>query len=498
MIGRSALAYIPVNLANIVVSFGTVVILTRLLDQPGEFGRYAIAVITLQFGHMLFFTWIEAAMARFQSRAEREGDVKNHLKTLYMLAAILVVAAALSFSAILYFLPISQLLKTIIGFALASTCLQVFFNLGMEAHKAAHRIKRYSLTFSTQNLLSFSLGIILILVTPLREVAPFIGIIIGCSLILFLDLLFMLPKLKGGTFLQSKSKTYAAYGIPISLSLLLTYALNSADVYLIAGFMGEAAAGEYSAGYNLANRSLEILFIWLSMAVTPLAITAFEKNGSGVSENIMRDYGATLLWITLPAATGIALVANDAGFILGESVRDNAVMVMPLIAFAGVLNGFINYYIQRAFMLSGVTRSFVWVMIPPFVLNIGLNLWLIPAYGLMGAVYATIAAYSLGAVLAFIIARRYYPLPLPTKAIAQISFACAVMYAGVSIMPWSDEWPDVIRLFAKAAWGMAIYGAVCWVINAANCRNLVKGFYARFKGHSDDNAPIDVKGAVCD
>lgn len=497
MIGRSALAYIPVNLANIVVSFGTVVILTRLLSAE-EFGRYAIAVITMQFAHMLLFTWIEAAMARFQARAERENNIADHLKTLYTLAAVSSVLAAIILPALLFFLPIPADLKTVLSIALISTCIQVFFNLGMEAHKAAHRIKRYSISFSTQTLLSFSLGIILVLTTPLREVGPFVGIIIGCVLILLLDLLFMLPRLKGGRFIKTKSAAYAAYGVPISLSLLLTYALNSADVYLIAGFMGEAAAGEYNAGYNLANRSLEILFIWLSMAVTPLAITAFEKNGSGVSENIMRDYGATLLWITLPAATGIALVANDAGFILGESVRENAVMVMPLIAFAGVLNGFINYYIQRAFMLSGVTRSFVWVMIPPFVLNIGLNLWLIPAYGLMGAVYATIAAYSLGAVLAFIIARRYYPLPLPTKAIAQISFACAVMYAGVSVMPWSDEWPDVIRLLAKAAWGMAIYGAVCWVINAANCRDLVKGFYARFKGHSDDNAPIDLKGAVCD
>lgn len=472
MIGRSMLAYIPVNLANIIVSFGTVVILTRLLSAP-EFGRYAIAMISMHFAHTLFFTWTEAAMARFQARAERENDVASHLKTLYILCAVLSILALPIFLILISLAPFSVELKTVLAFAIGSTCLQLFINIGMEAHKAAHRITRYSISFSTQAILSFSIGILLILLTPLRESGPFVGIICGVIIVLIFDLIFMLPKLKQGSFDKQKVKTYAAYGVPISLSLILTYALNSADVYLIAAFMGEASAGEYNAGYNLANRSLEIIFVWLAMAATPMAVTAFESSHGDGSQKIMRNYGATLLLVTLPAATGIALVSQDAGFILGESVRENAVTVMPWIAFAGVLNGFINYYIQRAFMLSGKSQSFVWVMVPPFVLNIGLNLWLIPIYGLLGAVIATIAAYSLGAIIAFIVARRYYPLPLPVKAIIQISLACIVMAGAVLIVPWSQEWPDVVRLLAKAGWGAVVYAITCWVINAANCREFV-------------------------
>jgi len=474
------LAYIPVNIANIIVSFGTVVILTRLLSAE-EFGRYAIAIITMQFAHMLMFTWLEAAAARFESRADRDGETASYLKTLYSLSGGMCLIAVIIFAGSLMALPLSDVMKTLLAFAVGSTCLQVFFNIGMEAHRAAQRIKRYSLSFSTQTLLSFSIGIILILTTPLREMGPFIGIIVGVFIVLAFDLLFMLPQLKGGVFDPKKAKSYAKYGIPISLSLILAYALNSADIYLIAGMMGEASAGEYNAGYNLANRSVEILFIWLSMAVTPMAITAFEKNGSALSETIMRDYGASLLWITLPAATGITLVAKDAGFILGESVRDNAITVMPWIAFAGVLNGFINYYIQRAFVLSGATKSFVWVLLAPFGLNIGLNLWLIPIYGLLGAVIATIAAYSLGALVAFIVARRHYPLPFPAKASVKISFACLCMAAAVIVIPWPESWPSAVRLLVKAGWGASIYMGVCWIINAANCRDVFQMIYQKIR-----------------
>ena len=476
MIGRSMLAYVPVNLATIIVSFGGLAILTRLLGSA-EYGRYALALITMMGLHMALFTWLEAAMARFQARAEREGDVNSHVKTLYITGVGTVGLAWPVVMAVLYFLPLDLPMKTVLAFAVSSTCLQLFFNLGMEAHKAAHRIARYSASFSFHQMFSFSLGIILIMTTGLREVAPFIGILVASAVVLFIDLPFMIRKMTGGAWEQAKTKTYFQYGMPISVSLILTYALSSGDMYIITGLIGEAAAGEYSASYNFANRSLDILFIWIGMAVTPIAVTALEKEGLEKSREIMRDYGAALLWIAMPAATGIALVAEPAGFILGESVRPGAVKIMPLIAFAGVLNGMISYYAQRAFMLSGKTQMFVWAMVPPVALNIALNFLWIPQYGLMGAVYATLAAYGLGLVIAIAVGRRYYPLPLPIKAFIQISFACLIMAGVVTGVPIPNGTPDFIEILIKAGVGVPIYTFLCFGTNTANCREIIKNLY---------------------
>lgn len=476
MMGRSMLAYIPVNLANIIASFGTIVVLTRLLNGDGgaEFGRYALAIITMHTVHMALFTWLEAAMARFQARAEREGDVNSHLKTIYSYAAAVGAAGFALMLTILLALPLSDTMKTIMVFVITSTTIQIFFNLGMEAHKAAHRIKRYSLTYSSHTLISFSLGVVLIVTTPLREVAPFVGIIVATIIALSIDLPFMFKRMKGGTVQPAKANTYFRYGMPICISLLLAYALNSADMYLIAGIMGEASAGQYNAGYNLANRSLEILFVWISMAATPIAVTLMEKEGVERSREVMKDYGTSLLWIAMPAATGIALVAKEFGFILGESVRSEAITVMPMIAFAGVLNGLISYYAQRAFMLSGKTNMFVWAMVPPVILNIGLNLWLIPIYGLMGAVYATVISYMLGFVLAVAVGRRFYPLPIPFRATLEIGFACACMAMAVLALPDLSHLPDFIALVIKASIGASVYGIICMAINAVNSRTFIK------------------------
>ena len=483
MLGKSILSYLPVNLANVLTAFGTIAILTRLLE-PAEFGIYAIAVITMQFVHMGLFTWMEAAMARFQARAERENDVASHLKTLYVTAAI---TGLIGFAIIMLTLtltPLNSKLVFVLYFALASTCLQVLFNLGMEAHRAAHRIKRYSLTFSNNTFISFTLGIIFILYTPLNAAAPFLGVICGLLIVGGLDLFFMMRQMRGGKYQPEKVKTYFIYGAPLCLGLLMSYALNSADVYLIAALMSETSAGEYNAGYNLANRSLEMLFVWVSMAVTPVAVSAMENDGTEKSRDILKNYGATLLWIAIPAATGIALVAKDAGFVLGEGVRDNAVLVMPWIALAGLINGFMTYYVHRAFMLSGQTHKFVWALVGPVILNFSLNILLIPKYGLMGAVWATIASYTLAIIIATILARRDYPLPLPLRAAVEISAASALMAIAVFILPLDNMTPGFITLVIKGTTGVTVYLVACWILNIADCRNFIRGILSRFTSRS--------------
>lgn len=489
MMGRTMLAYIPVNLASLIVSFGGIVILTRLLGSA-EYGRYALAMITMMGLHMGMFTWLEAAMARYQARAEREDDVGSHVKTIYAYAVRTAIPALLLFWGVLYLLPITPDMKLLLSVALTSTTLQLFLNLGMEAHKAAHRISRYSASFATHQLMSFTIGIILILATPIREMGPFIGIVVASLVVLAFDLPFMLKRMKGGTVQVDRAKRYFSYGMPISVSLILTYALSSGDMYIIKAIMGDSAVGEYNASYNFANRSLDILFIWIGMAITPMAVTALEKEGLEKSTSILKSYGAGLLWIAMPAATGIALVAEPAGFLLGEEVRQGAVKIMPWIAFAGVMNGMISYYAQRAFMLSGKTKMFVWAMVPPVILNIGLNLWLVPIYGLMGAVWSTVIAYAVGLALALIIGRRYFPIPIPVKAFFQISFACLVMAGIVMSIPIADSIPDFVEILIKGSIGMTVYGILCFTTDTAGCRIIIKNIFSKFNGAS--KTPVEI------
>jgi len=478
-IGRSIMAYLPVNLATVIVAFGGLAILTRILEAE-EYGRYALAMVTMLFMHMGLFTWLEASIARFQARAERENDEATYLKTIYVYAGIIGIISIPIICTIVWALDLDTGLRNVIMAAIVTTGMQLSLNLGFEAHKAAHRIRRYSSIYASHQILSFALGIMIIMLTPVREMGMFIGIGLSVMIMGCIDLPFMFKKLKGGRVESARLKTYFAYGAPISLSLVLAYALNSADMYIITGMMGEASAGTYSAGYNLANRGMEVLFIWIGMALTPIAVTAMEQDGQEASVDVMRDYGGLLLWIVMPAAVGLALVAEPLGFILGEELRAGAVKIIPYIAISGLLNGLMTYYVHRAYMLSGETGTYAWLLIAPVVLNVVMNFWLIPIHGLQGAVWATITSYALGLVLSFAVARRHYPLPLPLTAIAQILMACTIMVGAVLALPESvDTLPDWMELIIKAGLGACAYGFVCFATDTAGCRGFVKNLLKR-------------------
>jgi len=383
-------------------------------------------------------------MARFHERAEVENRLTTHFKTLYLSAIYVGVVATVLILALIYSLPLDDRLRLLLTFALINTAVHLIYGLTIESHKAAHRISRYSAIHSTQLILSFGLGIILIMLTPLNEADKKI------------------------------IREYFFYGGPISFTLVLGYALANGDLYFIRYFMNDEAVGAYSAGYNFANSSLHYLFLWLSMAVMPIAITTMERQGTDYATKVLFDYGNVLVIMTMPVAIGIGLVSNEVGFILGESIRDQAVLIMPWITIAALMNGFINLYVYQAYVLAKKLNVMAAIMVIPVLVNCGLNMVLIPIYGLYGAVLSTLGAYGVGLILSIIGARKIFTLPIPIVTLVKCSIACFAMAVIVLLLPLEPAWPDVIKLCIKAGVGAFIYGVSLYILNPADVRKFIR------------------------
>jgi len=66
------------------------------------------------------------------------------------------------------------------------------------------------------------------------------------------------------------------------------------------------------------------------------------------------------------------------------------------------------------------------------VSNIVANYFLIPIYGIMGAAYATLIAYALGAISLFVIVQRFYPIHYEygraLKIAGSLALVCLIEY----------------------------------------------------------------------
>lgn len=465
MFWRGVLGYLPVNVVQGVVGLLTIVLFTRVLD-PAEYGVYALAFSVGSLTQTVLLTWTEAAMARFLATRGEDGRLADHFATLYRLwigAAVLVplACAAVAVS------PMHGPLKVAVIAALACTLVNSLMKLALERRRAAGEVSSAALLTIIQNAGGFAVGLALAF-AGLGGAAPILGVGAVAALSVVLVLPGELKRLSGGKFDRDLAKAYAAYGLPVSLSLILALVLASTDRLLLGAFLDEATVGVYHAGYSLGSRTLDVVFIWLGMAGAPALIAALERGGQDALSDAAREQASFMILLTLPAAVGLALVASPlADLMIGEALRDGASHVTPWIAASGWLSGMTTYYLLQAFTLARRTPLLIVSMIAPAVANVILNLLLIPMLGLDGALWATTVSYGIGAIAAWALARRACPLPIPWDVLAKAGGASIAMAACVAFLPSPG---GVLELALKAGVGAVVYGALTLGLDVGGLR----------------------------
>lgn len=466
MFWRGMLGYLPANIAQGIVGLLAIVTFTRLLT-PEEYGAYAIGFSAMSLCHTLCFTWMEAAMARFYAREDQAGRLADHFATLYRCWLGAALVFPLVAGAALLAWPTHSTVKTAVAAGLASILVRSLAKLAQERRRAAGDVRGAALMDVAQTVGGFAIGAGLIVV-GLKGAGPIAGLGAIAAICLVFTLPTELKSLKGGRFEPAQARAYAAYGMPVAASLILALALATTDRFLLGAYLNEAAVGVYHAGYSLANRTLDVLFIWLGMAGGPAMVMALERGGRPALEEAAREQGAVMVAITLPAAVGLALVARPlADVMVGPALRAGAAQVTPWIAASAFFAGVTTYYLHQAFTLARRTPLLLAAMAVPAAANVALNVALIPRFGLNGALWATAASYGLGALASFALGRRALALPIPVSALARAGVSSLAMAVVVGRVP---AYGGVLELGLKAAVGVLVYGALAAALDVGGLR----------------------------
>ncbi|MNU81107.1 Polysaccharide biosynthesis protein [compost metagenome] len=468
MFWRGVLGYLPANVMQGVIGFLTIIVFTRLLS-PEDYGRYALALSVMTLAHVATFSWLEAAMARFWA-AQREGaDMASHFASLYR-TAFIVTAFFLPLAGLaVWFWPMPAEFRFPLGVALIGIPVRCFAKLAQERYRAAGDVRQAATLDIWNTVAGFVVGAAFAL-GGAGGASPLAGLLIAPLMALPFFLPGELREARQGVVDRQRLKAYAVYGYPIAASLGLSLVLASTDRFLLAIFLDEAAVGAYHAGYSIANRTLDVLFIWLGAAGGPALVMALERGGRRQLIVAAREQASTLVLIGLPAAVGVALVARPLSeFMIGEDLREAAILVTPWIAVSAFLSGLTVYYFHQAFTLGRRTGWLLLAMSIPALSNIALNLLLIPRFGLVGAAWATAASFAVGLLASAWIGRRILPLPIPWNALIRCSLAAGVMALVVWVLPPVGGFAE---LMLDASVGALVYGVCAWGLNAGGVRQL--------------------------
>lgn len=245
------------------------------------------------------------------------------------------------------------------------------------------------------------------------------------------------------------------FGIPHVPGFLSFWLLQFSDRYLL-GLLGSLAdVASYSVGYSLGWYAMSFLLVapfGLAWPTTMYAI-AQRNNAADVFRLVFRWFGIVLLF----AALGIALIGSTVLDLLFPGAYRAAAPIIPVIAASGVFYG-----IYQVFMVGANVRRKPWFVAVSIaiaaIINVLLNLFLIPRYGAMGAALSTLLAYAALALIAYVGNQQMYPIPfevgrfLGAAAIGVGIFSGSLALAHTLGTGWA--WP--VRLLALAVYGTGL------------------------------------------
>ena len=440
---------------------------TRFLT-PADYGVLAILSVTTGILTIVLSLGIPSGMLRFYF--DPDERVKNQVVYSSVGAVfVLTAAGALIVSALAS--PISRVLVPVPGGPYLVILTAVGFATGAwtVCFQNLMRAQKRPLVYTVANLGGFALRMglnILFVVGFLRGVAGILeaGIISNIA-----TLALLVPVGLWGrkpSFSWMKIKEITRFGIALEPGNLSAWVLNMSDRYFLQALSDMTQVGLYSVGYRIGQLS-EIGLVKPFRLAWPPLIYAEAGDHERAKRSISRTatlYAFFGLWATL----GLFLLSPAILKAMATKQYWGAVDVVGLVALSYVVLG--SGWITGAglHIIKKPTAISV-AFIAGALLNLGLNLTLIPPFGMMGAAWATFISFAFISVFILIASQTKFPVRYELKRLLAIAVWAGLIAAGALVS--QRVWWRVVLVMTFPLLGLYLY--------RANLFGITRGFLVR-------------------
>ena len=177
------------------------------------------------------------------------------------------------------------------------------------------------------------------------------------------------------------------FAIPQNLNMTFTVFTTNVDILMLAAYgVSDARIAFYSIGASII-RNLRQVRIALTRAYAPLVV---RLHAAGDHRGLAESYSMISRWsmsIGFPIALALVAVHEDVLRLFDESFGQDTTFMLVLLIFP--IASMVFGAAATLLVMTGHTRLNLFNSLMSAALNIGLNAWLIPKYGLVGAAAAT-------------------------------------------------------------------------------------------------------------
>ena len=474
---RDSAIYILSRVVPSGLGFVTSMALTWLLS-PQAYGLYGLGFTIVVLVHGIFFDWHGLSLQRFyEGNAEDPRFMPTVAQSflLLCLASLVIVPPVLLVGAALFGVADSDY-ASLIAISLPGCWAYAWFELAARIQVARFSPMRYFWL----NLIRNVLILVLALATAWAWHSAYPVLASSFLAMLVAGLAFRIPNLSllPRRFDFAMARRLFIFGWAMALIRAIGGVSFAADRFLLEFMIGTDAVGFYTAAYQLAQMTIITIGTGIGFATYSLAVRVVESGDTAAVSRQLSRNSALLFALLLPASVGTAMISPTlAKLFVGPEYVTAVAGMTAWMALGAFFFGFRANYLDHAFQLGHKTHRLLAVVAGTAVVNLLLEVLLIPRFGAVGVPIANLIAGAIGLAAAAWAARAVMVMPIAWGDAAKT--AIAVLAMALFLWPFYGR-ADLLSLALAVNGGAAVYGVVLLALNAMDLRNVVKRQLARF------------------
>jgi O-antigen/teichoic acid export membrane protein len=426
--------------------YGTATVVQRLMSlaviplyvsslSVSEFGFISLFQFFLGLGMVFFLLGMDQALLR-----DASGAALPEQKSLFFTALLSMAAAALIVTGITLAFrgPVTAALfrdaayAGILPWLIGVTAIECACHLAGTLLRSRGMARTFAAAAGLKMVFFFACNWFLLIRRGWGIEAFLVSFALSGGLYLALTAFAWLPAL-AGTFDLAACRRMARFGLPLAANVLLTVLLFQSDQYLLERFRDLAVVGVYAFGYKFGS----VLYYLVSSLNNAWFPHLFRLGEPELRDSFHRTF------FHVQTASFAAFMALDFFFrvfhrlILPPRYWE-AIPVLSWVGLGYILfnaGSFVDslfYQRRKPHWIPAITAS-------ALAVNVGLNLWWIPRYGIIGAAASTFFSFAVYLVVTLALVRRRLDFSIAwSETLRRLAVFAAVYAAGRGVLSLTD------------------------------------------------------------
>lgn len=247
------------------------------------------------------------------------------------------------------------------------------------------------------------------------------------------------------------------FSIPATLFSVTFFFLMSIDLYVVKAIgVGEAEVGYYTSATTISKLTY-FLFAGLATSLFPSVSRSTSSNNAELTNSYIRESMRYMFMLLIPGLLLISATSTELLTLVYSSRYVSAASSLSILAFG---LGFLSIFFVLSNVIMGSDKPWIVLMmiLPLVAFDIGLNVFLVPRFGLLGAAWATTVTGFFGMGVSSLYVIRRLGALVALKSLGRICLASLIIYFIALQIPLSPLWLPLLYI---ALFGL--YMGILWL-----------------------------------